>query len=217
MCANPALADALATNLKKCATRHPRCSSAAKARGRRPGSPRLPGPSPAGARPRNRVSCTFFSVCCAIAGQLGSIRDGSGRLQRPFSISSFVIVRLTCGFPRRGQGRGASGAPAPATSRKKCARNGAIADKRATNRKKCAAGRPRLRRSLHAKDAAGAPARPPAACDPRAPAGRSRPQPAASRTKPAPIAAGRGRVQLARSLRVRHALDLHARRFVEVS
>ena len=77
----------------------------------------------------------IFSVCCAIAGQLGSIRDGSGRLQRPFSISSFVIVRLTCGFPRRGQGRGASGAPAPATSRKKCARNGAIADKRATNRK----------------------------------------------------------------------------------
>ena len=146
-CMKPTLADAPATNLKKCAA------------GARAAACNLQ--SAGGARRACRwkaVSCTFFSVCCAIAGRFGPFR---GR-PRPFgpapSASAFVTVRLNCGFTRGGRRRGALGTPASATNRKKCAQNGAFANKRTTNRKKCAAGRPRPGRGRHGFGGARRPA-----------------------------------------------------------
>ena len=87
MCTKPTLADAPATNLKKCAAgaRAGTRSRAEGGRRRAPArNPRTPAGDrrPQGARRRKAVSCTFFSVCCAIAGQFGPFLGRSGRLRR---------------------------------------------------------------------------------------------------------------------------------------
>ena len=90
MCTKPTLADAPATNLKKCAA-GARAGTRSRAEGggrRAPArNPRTPAGDrrPPSARRRKAISCTFFSVCCAIAGQFGPFLGRSGRLRRrPF-------------------------------------------------------------------------------------------------------------------------------------
>ena len=149
-----------------------------------------------GGRRRKAISCTFFSVCCAIADRFGSFRSRSGRFQRhpiykPVNHHSSDL-RFCLGGGRR---RGSTNALVPATNRKKCARSGAFADKRATDRKKCAARR--LGRCLESApgrrlEARGGQRAGPWLANPKTLAGRMEPRPVASRTKPAPIVAGRG-------------------------
>ena len=90
MCTKPTLADAPATNLKKCAA-GARAGTRSRAEGggrRAPArNPRTPAGDrrPQGARRRKAVSCAFFSVCCAVARRFALLRGRSGHpRRRPF-------------------------------------------------------------------------------------------------------------------------------------
>ena len=169
---------------------------------------------------KTRFVYIFFRFVARLRGGSASSRAVRGNSCAVLSISQFVIVRLTCGFPRGGRRLGALGPSASATNRKKCARSGAFADKRATNRKKCAAEGPRRRLAPRAGLWPGgarprAAARPPATCGrPQVKWSRS-PRPAARNLHQSPQVGG-GCSTSAR--RGRGAVSSCAtRRFVEVS
>ena len=148
----------------------------------------------AGRASENAFRAHFFRFVARLRGGSASSRAVQGISCAVLSISQFINVRLTCGFPRGCRRLCASGAPASATNRKKCAAEGPR--RRLAPRAYCGRRAP--------AEGDGAPAR-----DLRAPAGRMRLRPEASRTKPAPIAAGRPRPQPAHPPLAQHSPNPH--------
>ena len=196
MCTKPTLADAPATNLKKCAAgARAGARSRAEGGGRRAPArnPRTPADDrrPPGARRRKAVSCTFFSVCCAVARRFALLRGRSGRLRRRPFYKPFHNRSSDLRFCSRRPEAGRLGCARLCNKPKKCARNGAFADKRATNRKKCAASARAAARPRVQAAARGVAAH---ACGSRT---RGRPQVVASRN-PRPAARNLHQLPLAR-------------------